>query len=71
MGAHQVSYVVVAQRIRVQLVCAEDISFYTIRAKYNGPLEASDCHIAGVAYDWDAGCGARGPPKWGLIRSAM
>eukprot|EP00986_Skeletonema_menzelii_P003341 scaffold1013_cov161-Skeletonema_menzelii.AAC.7 len=36
MGAHQVSYVVVAQRIRVQLVCAEDISFAPIRAKTQG-----------------------------------
>eukprot|EP00986_Skeletonema_menzelii_P012131 scaffold6495_cov74-Skeletonema_menzelii.AAC.1 len=39
------------RRYFLQLVCAEDISFYTIRAKYNGPLEASDCHIAGVVYD--------------------
>ena len=51
MGAHQVSYVFVAQRILAQLVCADDISFYAIRAKCNGPLEASDCHITGVAYD--------------------
>ena len=51
MGAHQVSYVSVAQLIHVNFVFAEDISFYTIRTNSNGPLEALDCHIACVAYD--------------------
>ena len=48
---HQVSYVDVAQLLQRTLVGAEDVSFPTIRAEYNGPLEALNCYIAGVTYD--------------------
>eukprot|EP00986_Skeletonema_menzelii_P012068 scaffold6460_cov141-Skeletonema_menzelii.AAC.1 len=51
MGPHQVSYVDVAQRMRLEIVCAEAISFPTIGAKYNGPLKALNGYIAGVTYD--------------------
>ena len=50
-GPHQVSYVGVALWIRIEFVCDEDISFFTIRAKCNGTLEAPDRHITGVVYD--------------------
>ena len=51
MVPHQVSYEDVAQWIRLQFVGAEGISFPTIWAKSNGPIEASNRYIAGVTYD--------------------
>ena len=51
MGPHQVSYVDVAQRIRLEILGADDIFFPTIGAKYNGPLKALNGYIADVTYD--------------------
>ena len=48
---HQASYEAVATLSVEVFVGAEDISFFAIRTEYNGPLAASDCHIAGVTYD--------------------
>eukprot|EP00986_Skeletonema_menzelii_P016938 scaffold16625_cov131-Skeletonema_menzelii.AAC.1 len=44
-------------------VGGEDISFPTIRADCNEPLEAHHCYIAAVAYDLDIRSVAGGRPK--------
>ena len=51
MGPHQVSYVDVAQRMRLEIVWTEDISFPTFEAKYNEPSKALNGYIADVTYD--------------------
>ncbi len=40
-----ISYESVASLQHTQAVCALPISFYSIAAKYNGPLEAAHAHI--------------------------
>ena len=41
-----------------QAVCAVQMSFYSIAAKYNGPLEAAHAHIDDDRYDIDSWCAA-------------
>ncbi len=50
----QISYVNVASLQDMQAVCAVQMSFYSIAAKYNGPLEAAYAHINDDRYDMDS-----------------
>ncbi len=50
----QISYESVASLQRTQAVCAVQMSFYSIAAKYNGPLEAAHAHIDDDRYDMDS-----------------
>ena len=50
IGRHQVSCEAVAFPIRVELACADDIYFLTIRAKSNDTLEAPLCHVDDITH---------------------
>ena len=50
----QISYESVASLQHTQAVCAVQMSFYSIAAKYNGPLEAAHAHIDDDRYDIDS-----------------
>ncbi len=50
----QISYESVASLQHAQAVCAVQMSFYSIAAKYNGPLEAAHAHIDDDRYDMDS-----------------
>ena len=50
----QISYESVASLQHTQAVCAVQICFYSIAAKYNGPLEAAHAHIDDDRYDIDS-----------------
>ena len=47
----QISYESVASLQHTQAVCAVQMSFYSIAAKYNVPLEAAHAHIDDDGYD--------------------
>ncbi len=49
----QISYESVASLQHAQAVCAVQISFYSIAAKYNGPLEAAHALIDDDIYDME------------------
>ena len=67
--SHQVSYEAVAPLSLETFHSAEDMSFPTIGAEYNGALAPFNRHNAGVAYDEDGRCGAGGHSKSSLIRT--
>ena len=50
----QISYESVASLQHTQAVCAVQMSFYSIAAKYNGPLEAAHAFIDDDRYDMDS-----------------
>ena len=50
----QISYESVASLQHTQAVCAVQMSFYSIAAKYNGPLEAARTFIDDDRYDMDS-----------------
>ena len=50
----QISYESIASLQRTQLVCAVQMSFYSIAAKYNGPLDAAHALIDDDRYDMDS-----------------
>ncbi len=50
----QISYENVASLQHTQAVCAVQMTFYSIAAKYNGPLEAALAHIDDDRYDMDS-----------------
>ena len=50
----KISYESVASLQHTQAVCAVQMSFYSIAAKYNGPLEAAHAFIDDDRYDMDS-----------------
>ncbi len=50
----QISYESVALLQHAQAVCSVQMSFYSIAAKYNGPLEAAHAFIDDDRYDMDS-----------------
>ena len=47
----QISYNVVASRMRLQSFCAAQMSLYSIATEYVGPLEAAHLHNDDARYD--------------------
>ena len=66
---HQDTYEAVVALFGERFHCAEDMSFPTIWAEFNGPLSHSQCYIAGANINYVPRYGAVGHPKSSFIRT--